>query len=313
MDQIVLIFHLWNARNKARRVAETEASNLLWDLNPQVLPGGPLSEKRGVFWISVPDKFLTEAVKRFPRLGYTQQIDMVSSMPEKELPVNLKDTVSKGELVRWRRQYWQLTRVYEANGQAIRESAPDRRVFMLRLSDGQIHPVQGYRGDGKALSRRGLPPYDARMLVNLVRPSTNAIFLDPFAGVGGILLEAIASEFHVLSSDYDPFLMHGLNHICAGHNVADAQYLPFASSTIGAIATEPPYDEKAEDIVNNSLTEMVRVLKTGSRLAIFCAAWQAAGLRRLSQSLSLVPYLDLPVNRKGTDCVVLAWEKIGES
>ena len=79
--------------------------------------------------------------------------------------------------------------------------------------------------------------------------------------------------------------------------------------TVDAIATEPPYDIKAEKMVKNSLIEMARVLKIDARLAIFCAAWQAGGLRKLSQSLSLVPYLDSPVNRKGTDCVVLAWRK----
>ncbi len=326
----VLIFHLWNARRKARRVAQAEAVNLLRGLDPQVLPGGPLSERGGVFWIAIPERAIPQAIPRLTGLGYTQAVDHVVEVTD-DLPANPKKAASQGELIRWNRRYHELVRLYAADKCAMRQRAPDRRVFMLKLADGDIHPVRGYRGDGQALSRRGLPPYDARMLVNLVTPDvppSNAsregsvilslpkdlppagTFLDPFAGIGGIVLEALAGDYaRVLSVDDDAFLMYGLAHIGARHCVADTRRLPFADATVDAIATEPPYDEMAEEIVNAALAEMVRVLKSGARLAVFCAAWQAEALRSIAEALPITLYLDSPVDRKGTDCVVLAWRK----
>jgi SAM-dependent methyltransferase len=310
MRTVVLIFHLWNARRKARKVAEAEAFQLLRDLNPQVLRGGPLSEMKGVFWIGVPAEAMDLAKARFPRLGYTQSVDIPLVVQGSELPTEVAKAVSRGELVRWRNQYYRIVRVYEADPRLMLDSAPDRREFLLPLSGGNIQPVRGYRGDGNALSRRGLPPYDARLLVNLVRPENPApVFLDPFAGVGGVVLEAIASGYRVLSGDIDPFLMHGLAFYGAQHSVADASNLPFASDSIAAVATEPPYDVSTAELVQPWLVEMTRVLKPKARLAVFCAAWQADGFRRASQNANLVVYLDAPVNRKGTDCVVLAWVK----
>jgi SAM-dependent methyltransferase len=311
--QAVLIFHLWNARRKAKRVAQVEAVNLLRGLDPQVLPGGPLSERGGVFWIAIPERAISQAIPRLTRLGYTHAVDRVVEITE-NLPANPKRAASQGDLIRWNRRYHELVRLYAADKRAMRQRAPDRRVFMLKLADGDIHPVRGYRGDGQALSRRGLPPYDARMLVNLVTPDierVRAMFLDPFAGIGGIVLEALAGDYTcVLSADNDAFLMHGLAYIGVRHCVADARRLPFADATVDAIATEPPYDEVAEAIVKTALAEMVRVLEEGARLAVFCAAWQAEGLRDIAGALPITPYLDSPVDRKGTDCVVLAWQKM---
>jgi adenine-specific DNA methylase len=310
MNQVVLIFHLWNARNKARKVAEIEARNLLRGLNPQVLKGGPLSEQRGVFWIGIPENALSYAQKRLDRLGYSRAIDLVQLIPEDRLPANYQELIEKKEMVRWRKQYHKIVRLHETSKNTILNSSPDKREFMLKLSDGVIQPVRGYRGDGYALSRRGLPPYDARMIVNLVTPPTEmAKFLDPFAGIGGVVIEARKNGFQVFSSDIDPFLMHGLEHLGAAHSVSDARCLPFDNNTIDAIATEPPYDQSTEILLADSLKEMVRVLKIGARLAIFAAAWQADLLRSAGFSRKLVPFLEAQVNRKGTDCFVIAWEK----
>jgi adenine-specific DNA methylase len=311
MNQLVLIFHLWNARNKARKVAEIEARNLLRGLNPEVLRGGPLSEQKGVFWVAIPENFLSQVPKRLHKLGYTRAVDFAQFVPDDSLPSNCQELITKNELVRWRKQYYKIVRLHETSKHTILNRSPDRREFMLKLSDGVIQLVRGYRGDGYALSRRGLPPYDARMIVNLVTPPTElAKLLDPFAGVGGVVIEAIENGFQVFSSDIDPFLMHGLEHLGATHCVSDARCLPFGNGTIDAIATEPPYDKSTEKLLEDSLKEMVRVLKIGARLAIFAAAWQADLLRSVGLSIKLVPFLEAKVNRKGTDCFVIAWEKV---
>jgi ubiquinone/menaquinone biosynthesis C-methylase UbiE len=61
--------------------------------------------------------------------------------------------------------------------------------------------------------------------------------------------------------------------------------------------------------VAQALVEMCRVLKRGGRLALLCASWQREMLGHAGASLGLEPFLDAPVNRKGTDCTVLAWQK----
>jgi SAM-dependent methyltransferase len=188
-------------------------------------------------------------------------------------------------------------------------SAADRRLFFLETGDGVVRPIKGYRGDGQPLSRRGLPVYDARLLVNLVFTPAKGTFLDPFAGVGGIVLEAIQSGWDVLSADIDPALRHGLAHLGASHSVADARQLPIASASVGAIATEPPYDEQARDVLIPAFQELHRVLKVGGRLAVLCAAWQADALRQQGVVSGLTPYLDSPIDRKGVAVVALAWQK----
>ncbi len=307
MGRIVLVCRMWNARRKARRVAETEVYHLLRDLDPEVLPGGPLSGQKGVFWVGIPAENLKVATERFPRLGYTQTIDVLVAA-SKGGAVGRPKGGSGSEWVRWRKRMYRLERVYEGSAEVMRETAPDRRAFRLRTADGQVRAVRGYRGDGGALSRRGLPPHDARLLVNLVRPEApDGLLLDPFAGVGGIVWEARSGGYQVLSADIDPFLKEGLAGFGSAHVVADAAWLPFATESVAAIATEPPYDRDAGEMVRGALAEMVRVLQVGGRVAVLCAAWQAEDLREMGEALGLVCFLDERVDRKGTDCWVLGW------
>jgi hypothetical protein len=306
IEDAVLIFYLRPARNKARQVAIAEAVSLLRDLGATALPGGPLSEQGGLFWISLPARSLTMAQRRFPRLGYSTAVDLVQ-------PVSPQDAGSVSEpepgerRTRWRRKLHRLVRLYEEDQVAMRELAPDRRTFLLETATGEIRPVKGYRGDGQALSRRGLPVYDARLLVNLVFRPEGGVLLDPFAGIGGIVIEALASGWSVVSCDLDPVLRHGLVALGANHHVTDAANLPLEAGSVQAIATEPPYDRGAATMLVAALDGMFRVLQGGSRLAMLVAAWQAPLLRDHASALGLQLYLDSPINRKGTDVVVLAW------
>ncbi len=308
MDDVLLIFSLREARRKALTAARTEALCLLRDLNPAAPDRGPFTERGGVFWIALPPDALDRAAARLPRLGYTRAVDL----PEDIAHIAVRRN-SRAERVRWRKREYQLTRLYGEDTQALRERAPDRRTFVFEDAEGDVRAVTGYRGDSGPLSRRGLPVHDARLLVNLVTCAPGAALLDPFAGVGGIVLEAAASGYRVLSCDLDPALRHGLSALGARHSVANARALPFDSETVDAMPTEPPYDAQAETAVIESLAEMHRVLKPGGRLALMCAAWQAEGLRQKASTLSLRNFLDSPINRKGTDCAVLAWEKSGRS
>ncbi len=136
-----------------------------------------------------------------------------------------------------------------------------------------------------------------------------ASLLDPFAGGGGIVREALLHSLAVFSADIDPVLRHGLSQMGAAHCIADARRLPFASESIEAVATEPPYHQDAWQAVEESLAELRRILKPEGRVAVLCALDQAEGLRQAGQSLNLIGISDFTIERKGTDCAALVWEK----
>jgi SAM-dependent methyltransferase len=305
----MFIFYLRTARNKARPAATAEALALLRDLDATAPSGGPLSEQGGLFWIAVPQPATATAIERFPRLGYTCAVDAVEPVEQSQAEDDGGEDV---RLTRWRRKPYRLRRVYEEDAEALRERAPDRRTFLLQTDDGVVREIQGYRGDGGPLSRRGLPVYDARLLVNLVSGGAGSVFLDPFAGIGGLVIEAVEHQYRVTSVDIDPAIRYGLLHLSTRHCVADAAHLPFTSASIDAIATEPPYHDGAMPTVLASLREMARVLKDGGRLAVLCAASQADTLRAQAATLPLAAYLDAAINRKGLDVVVLAWQRMNQ-
>ncbi len=308
LEETLLIFHLWPARRKARAVALAEVLSLLGDLQARASEKGPLAEQEGLFWVLLPSEHLEAARVRLPRIGYTAAVDWLEPMAEP----GGRSKHMRGmpeDAVQWRHRWYRRHRLFEEDAGIIREGAPDRRTFLLETSAGKVRPVTGYRGDGGDLSRRGLSVLDARLLVNLVAAELGSLFLDPFAGVGGLVIEALASHYEVVSADWDPVLQHGLSDLGARHVVVDARHLPFPDETFDAIATEPPYHEDAAPLVVEALPELYRVLKRGRRLAMLCAASQADALRQQAALSGLRVVLDAPVDRKGSDVVVLVWVK----
>ena len=151
-EEAVLIFYLRPARNKARSAAVVEALSLLRDLEATVLPGGPLSEQGGLFWVNMPARLLPIARNRFTRLGYSQAVDLVQPVPQDHAGSGDEPQADE-RLTRWRRKLHRLIRLYEEDPESLRELAPDRRIFLFETAQGEIRPVKGYRGDGKALRR----------------------------------------------------------------------------------------------------------------------------------------------------------------
>lgn len=306
MPETILIFHVRQARNKAKECAKAEALCLLGDLQVTALKGGPLADKGGVFWIQVPPSALEMVQGRLPRLGYTFAVDTMEFISGR---CNAGRRASV-EFLQWRGATYRLNRLYEEDAALLRERSPDKRLFALATESGETRLIRGYRGNGQALSRRALAVCDARLLVNLVHTVQDASFLDPFAGAGGIVLEALDSGYHVLSADIDPILRPGLERLGAAHYVTDANQLPIQTETIDAIATEPPFDTSANEAVFNSLEELYRVLKKGGNLAMLCSTQQAKGLKARAELVGLESWLTLPLNRKGIDNIVLAWRKL---
>ena len=279
-----------------------EALALLHDLAPTAPAGGPGGDRAGRFWVELPERHLGEAVDRLPRLGYSTAVDLVEAAPAAAGRAR-----TGGGRRGQSREPGRLVRLHTEDPTGHREQAPDRREFLVEGGDGRVRAVRGYRGDGRALGRRGLPVCDARLLVNLVAPAGPGLLVDPFAGVGGIALAAAAAGWTTVTADRDPALRHGLGRLGAGHLVADARRLPLRPGAVDAVATEPPYDPTVGPLAAEALAEVARLLRPGGATAWLCAAWQAPGLRGAAAGLGLRAALDTPVDRKGTPVVALAW------
>ncbi|MBN1231213.1 MAG: hypothetical protein JXA19_05070 [Anaerolineales bacterium] len=301
-ERDILLFRICNARIKAKVSAIVEAIGLLSGLEPQALSAGPGAGEKGIFWISIPHQYLSLAQQRLPFLGYSNLVKVA-------LPPNRVAYPHPGDQeIQWKKETLILRNLYEEDTAALRAAAPDKRTFILRLPDGTLQPTPGYRGDGNEISRRGLPVVDARLLVNLVRnPEDGQSCLEPFGGVGGVVLAGVSAGYQVFSSDLDCKLMNGLMAISNDHVVGNAVFLPYRNHSIDSIATEPPFHPQVHDEIIVSLVEFFRVLKPGGKAAMLCAAWQAEDVDAEVLRLGGKVYLSEMINRKGTDCYMVAW------
>jgi tRNA (guanine10-N2)-dimethyltransferase len=106
--------------------------------------------------------------------------------------------------------------------------------------------------------------------------------LDPFCGVGGILLEAVAIGCRAVGADADPRMIRGartnLAHYGAepfGLIVADATKIPIRA--VEAIVTDPPYGREASTrgrrlhgLIREFLPKAHSVLSDNGYLCICC-------------------------------------------
>lgn len=299
-----LILQLSEGRRRALDAARAETHTLFHPFGPELPDGGPLGEIGGLFWLrlAAPPADLEQ---RLPRLGYTSAAYELTPLPAppKEKARGRQSSEDLPSSVRWRGNWYGVKGIWRRDEAAEREASPDRRPFLLPSPDGQVRAVHGYRGD-----RRGLPPADARLSVNLSLTPDCTRLLDPFAGAGGIVIAARDHGLHVLSTDIDPFVRFGLAALSHLHVVADARRLPLAAGSIDAIATEPPYAPELLDSVIASLPELARVLRPGGRLCLFCSEPQADPLLG-----GAPPPLTLShrfrIDRKGTACTALVWAR----
>jgi hypothetical protein len=301
-NQAHLVFHLRPGRKKALAAAQAEALALLRDLGATAPGDGPLSDRGGLFRIDVPEDLFLWTMQRFPQLGYTSAVDLLEPIPGK--PGRSRTDIT------WNGKPHRLSRLYVEDADAQRQAAPDRRPFLLPAADGGTRLVRGYRGDSSDLGRRALPVCDARLLVNLVRPfGENPRFLDPFAGVGGLLAESVACGYRTFSLDIDPWLRFGLNSLSSGHIIGDTRRLPLRDACLDAVATELPFAESLTGMLEGVLGRLRDAVKPGGRIAVMCAEGQHEELSLAGSQLGLETLLATAVHRKGTECAVTAWQR----
>ncbi len=124
-----------------------------------------------------------------------------------------------------------------------------------------------------------LMPRMARALVNLSQAMPGERLLDPFAGTGGILVEACLIGIDGVGVDVQKRLIRGAKSNLLGLDcsliIGDAKRLPFKKASIDAAVLDTPYGRSAliearskEDLLAESLKELFRVLKPRRRMVI---------------------------------------------
>lgn len=147
-----------------------------------------------------------------------------------------------------------------------------------------------------------LKPLLARAMVNLARTPRNGTLLDPFCGVGGILIEAGLIGVKPIGVDIDAKMIEGAKHNLEALgvrdyqlHVGDARYLTIKD--VDAVATDPPYGRQAttaglelKELYEAALPSIAQTLKRKGYVCITAPAdleleglAQGAGLRMIEK------------------------------
>jgi len=142
-----------------------------------------------------------------------------------------------------------------------------------------------------------MKPRLARCFVNLARARIGEVLLDPFCGVGGILIEAGVMGCRVVGSDRDLRMVRkaikNIRHFAiesGGVVVADARKSPYLK--VPSIATDPPYGRGAStmgsgptQLLKEFLAESYSILPSDGFLCL--AAPRDIGVQRLGLEAGL--------------------------
>lgn len=125
-----------------------------------------------------------------------------------------------------------------------------------------------------------LMPTVARCMVNLARTPREGTMLDPFSGVGGILMEAGLIGAKPIGIDIDERMIEGARENLKASGITDFELMvgdarKLRGLEVDAIATDPPFGRQAstagvpiEKLYEEALPSMAGVLKLGRYMCI---------------------------------------------
>ncbi len=125
-----------------------------------------------------------------------------------------------------------------------------------------------------------LPPTLARCMVNLARTSRDSTLLDPFCGVGGILLEGGLIGAKLVGVDIEREMVDGARRNLEANGLTDFQLMvgdarKLQSMEVDAIATDPPYGRQAttggaklDELYREALPSMASALKAKGHICV---------------------------------------------
>lgn len=173
-------------------------------------------------WERVPDPFAVRVRAMADGWSGPEIADRIGAVLGEERTVDLRDPAGVVRVVAAERLHAHLVRS-EIDRSGMEARRPHKRPFDKPTS---LHPRL------------------ARALVNLARPETGV--LDPFAGTGGLLLEARLMGVPAVGIDREADAVVGAARNLADQGVAadlvrgDARHLPLAGG-VDAVATDLPY------------------------------------------------------------------------
>jgi len=243
--------------------------------------------------LSLPAETESPMVERALRLGYTEAIVRLTPTPFRGQSYHVRKV---GRWLvgtqRWGTQLVEFTEVYVEDRRASLANAPHRRPFLI-ARNGSVVPVKGER------RHRRLSHRDARFLVNIAQLRPGATVLDPFAGIGGIVLECRARDVWITCGDIEDALRPGLGEASQQRaSLLDARRLPFAAASLDAVITEPPYHRRDRAAVIASIPELARVVAPCGPVVLFVSQELHRSVLRCAVDAGLVPERHFNVRRQ---------------
>jgi len=149
-----------------------------------------------------------------------------------------------------------------------------------------------------------MQPDFSRAMINLAEVKPGGRILDPFAGTGGILIEAILLGYVAYGIELKDWIARGalknLSHYCSGHEmiiVGDARSPMFRRGSFDAIVTDPPYgrsttipDKSIYSLLDDFFSKCVENLKREHRIVISIPAEMNIEELILKHGLKVIEY-----------------------
>ncbi|MHA2362987.1 MAG: TRM11 family SAM-dependent methyltransferase [Candidatus Hodarchaeales archaeon] len=194
--------------------------------------------------------------------------------------VNLKDPFYELDLILLPNYIILGLRLFEPNRKYIKNRAPALRYF--------FHPASMNPILIRAMLNSGITKYFMKNVNKKKKSSERQVFLDPFMGGGGMLIEAGILGFLTIGLDIGYWMCRGSRmnlYDLSSHNIdlfpwtiirINSEFIPVKDNSVDLIVTDPPYGistslknwSNLETLLNTVLGECYRVLKPESRIVI---------------------------------------------